>query len=86
MTTLEDLKGQDSELDHTSTMDTGHSPPGEKRELVQEKTLSTIDVENRAAHKGDHSDGAVDWTVRNVFAFIFLCMLYTGTRIIWNLR
>lgn len=81
MFALEDIKrGEETRLGHSSNVDAVQSPPGEKRMLMQEKSLSTIDVENRAAHKGDSSDGAVDWTVRNVFAFIFLCMLYTGTR------
>ena len=68
----------DASLSHTDTQDEG-SLSDEKHKLEQKKTLSEIDVENKAAFKGDDSDGAVDWTVRNILASIFLCMLYTGT-------
>jgi hypothetical protein len=79
MAAYEDIKGGHSaEIEHSENHETGYSSPDEKNELKQELTLSKIDVENRAAFKGDNSDGAVDWTVRNILASIFLCTLYTG--------
>ena len=84
MAAYEDVKaGHDGDLDHTLTHDTGNSSPDEKNELKQEKALSKIDVENSAAYKSDDSDGAVEWTIRNILASIFLCTLYTGT---WTMR
>ena len=80
MATYEDVKGgHDADLDHTVTHDTNDSLSDEKNELKQTQTLSKIDIENRAAYKGDDSDGSVDWTVRNILASVFLCTLYTGT-------
>jgi hypothetical protein len=37
-----------------------------------------VNVENRAAYKGDDSDGRVDWTLKQVLATIFLSGLYVG--------
>ena len=80
MAAYEDVQGdRDASLEHTETHDTRSESPDEKHSLEQKKTLSEIDVENKAAYKGDDSDGSVDWTVRNILASIFLCMLYTGT-------
>lgn len=66
-------------LEHSATHDTENSFTDEKKELSQQQTLSRIDVENKAAFKGDDSDGLVEWNLRNIIASIFLCMLYTGT-------
>jgi hypothetical protein len=74
-TTYEDVKNH-SALEHVDTRDDG-STHDEKVQLEQKKTLSEIDVENKAAYKGDDSDGSVDWSWRNIVASIFLCMLYT---------
>ena len=82
-TTYDDVKEGDDHppLEHTETQEgTGYSSLDEKNELKQAQTLSKIDVENHAAVKGDDSDGAVDWSFRNIMASIFLCTLYTGTR------
>lgn len=75
-TSYEDVKNHN--LAQIDTNDDAHSGHDEKKDLHQTKTLSEIDLENKAAFKGDESDGAVDWTVRNILASIFLCMLYTG--------
>ena len=73
--------GEHNQLEHTETQEEReYSLTDEKNELKQAQTLSQIDVENHAAVKGDDSDGAVDWTFRNIMASIFLCTLYTGTR------
>lgn len=74
--TYEDLKNH-SALDHVDTRDDG-STHDEKVQLEQKQTLSVIDIENKAAYKGDDSDGAVEWNAKNIIASIFLCMLYTG--------
>ena len=80
MANYEDAKGGNANtLEHTETNDTRPDSPDEKHQLEQANTLSVIDVENKAAFKGDDSDGAVDWNVRNILASIFLCTLYTGT-------
>lgn len=79
-TTHEEMKGErGATLQHVETNDTDRTPQEEKNVLEHQHTLSSIDVENKAAYKGDDSDGSVDWTVRNILASIFLCMLYTGS-------
>jgi len=76
MAAYEDVKGEGTTtLERTET---GYSSADEKHGLEQQQTLSEVDLENKAAYKGDNSDGAVDWTVRNILASIFLCTLYTG--------
>lgn len=75
-TTYEDVKNH-SALAHVDTRDDG-STHDEKVALEQKKTLSEIDIENKAAYKGDDSDGSVEWNLKNIIASIFLCMLYTG--------
>ena len=54
-------------------------PSDEKKDLTQVQTLSVVDIENKAAYKGDDSDGHVEWGFKNLAAALFLCMLYTGT-------
>jgi hypothetical protein len=78
MSSAEMKEQQNESLEHTTTRDADASSGEEKHDLHQAQTLSKIDVENKAAFKGDDSDGAVDWTFRNILASIFLCMLYTG--------
>lgn len=76
MASFEDEKrDHEASLEHTETHDTDHSS---NEKLEHQQTLSKIDIENKAAYKGDDSDGQIDWTVRNILASIFLCTLYTG--------
>jgi hypothetical protein len=51
----------------------------DEKDLSKVQTLGIVDVENKAAYKGDDSDGQVEWNFRNLAAATFLCMLYTGT-------
>jgi hypothetical protein len=37
-----------------------------------------VDLHNPDAEKGDDSDGKVNWTVKQIFATVFLCGLYVG--------
>lgn len=46
--------------------------------LHKEQTLSGVDMKNTSAIKGDDSDGKVVWSIRSIFAAIFLAALYTG--------
>lgn len=78
-TQFESVKNH-SALEHVDTRDDVSSAHDEKAQLEHQQTLSEIDLENKAAFKGDDSDGAVQWTFRNIMASIFLCMLYTGQR------
>ena len=77
---------------HTTTTDYAHekqevqyvehardSPTDSSHELQKERTLEGIDMANSYAIKGDDSDGKVTWSVRSIFAAIFLAALYTGT-------
>ena len=50
----------------------------EKHGLEKVQTLAIVDVENKAAFKGDESDGKVEWNFKSLAAATFLCMLYTG--------
>lgn len=50
----------------------------EKNDLQPVQTLAVVDVENKAAFKGDQSDGKVEWNFKSLAAATFLCMLYTG--------
>jgi hypothetical protein len=50
----------------------------EKHDLEKVQTLAVVDVENKAAFKGDESDGKVEWNFKSLAAATFLCMLYTG--------
>lgn len=77
MATHQDTKAEHT-LQHTETHDTDYSSAEKENVLEHQHTFSAVDVENKAAFKGDDSDGAVDWTLRNILASIFLCMLYTG--------
>lgn len=43
------------------------------------QTLGIVDIENKAAYKGDDSDGQVEWNFMNLASATVLCMLYTGT-------
>jgi hypothetical protein len=52
--------------------------PYDNNPLKKELTLTGIDTENRAAYKGDDSDGKVTWSIKRLFAGAFLAMLYTG--------
>ena len=48
-------------------------------ESQHEQTDQGVDMNNAHALKGDDSDGKVEWSVRSIFAAIFLAALYTGT-------
>lgn len=50
----------------------------EKNDLEKVQTLHVVDIENKAAFKGDESDGKVEWNLKSLAAATFLCMLYTG--------
>jgi hypothetical protein len=65
-------------LEHIETNEDNASTHHEKIELEHQYTLGEIDLENKAAHKGDDSDGHVDWTFKTIMASIFLAQLYTG--------
>ena len=53
-------------------------PRDEKHSPENVGALTVVDTENKAAYKGDESDGHVEWGFRNLAAAFFLCMLYTG--------
>lgn len=59
-----------------------HTPGDSSLELQKEMTLEGIDMNNSSAVKGDDSDGKVIWSVRSIFAAVFLAALYTG---MWSL-
>jgi hypothetical protein len=54
------------------------TPDESSHDLQKERTLEGIDMNNSYAVKGDDSDGKVEWTVRSMFAAVFLAALYTG--------
>ena len=45
---------------------------------VEEKRLSTNDLEKQGNVKSDDSDGRVDWYWRQILATLSLCCLYVG--------
>ena len=45
--------------------------------LKQLATLG-VDLENKNAHKGDDSDGRIDWTVKHFIAILALNAIYVG--------
>jgi hypothetical protein len=61
-------------IEHANT----HTTNDSAYDLQQEVTLSGVDMKNSHALKGDDSDGKVEWSVRSIFAAIFLAALYTG--------
>lgn len=65
-----------SEAHHVETTSVDAHDDTNGLEKVQ--TLAVVDIENKAAFKGDESDGKVDWNFKNLAAGFFLCMLYTG--------
>ena len=68
-----------NEKQETSFIENAHeSPVTASLNLEKEKTLEGIDVRNTHAFKGDDSDGKVKWSLRSIFAAIFLAGLYTG--------
>jgi len=69
-------------LDATFIEHASHDSPNEvSLNLEKECTLEGIDVKNTHAVKGDDSDGKVTWSIRSIFAAIFLAGLYTGISI-----
>lgn len=68
-----------NEKQETTYIENAHdSPTDASLNLEKERTLEGIDVQNRHALKGDDSDGKVVWSLRSIFAAIFLAGLYTG--------
>jgi hypothetical protein len=61
-------------IEDATTSPTTHS----MLELQKEVTLKGVDMNNTHALKGDDSDGKVEWSIRSIFAAIFLAALYTG--------
>ena len=66
--------GHQAEHVETNSLDANE----EKKDLSKVQTLAVVDVENKAAFKGDESDGKIEWTFKTLMAATFLCMLYTG--------
>ena len=77
MANMEEKQEFGHEAQHIETNSTHLSD--EKNDLDKVQTLGAIDIENKAAYKGDDSDGHVEWGFKNLAAATFLCMLYTGT-------
>ncbi|KAF7679895.1 mfs general substrate transporter [Alternaria burnsii] len=65
-------------IEHANT----HTTNDSAYDLQPEVTLSGVDMKNSHALKGDDSDGKVEWSVRSIFAAIFLAALYTGSQVI----
>ncbi len=76
MANIEEKQEFGHEAQHVET--NSMHPSDEKNDLDKVQTLAAIDVENKAAYKGDDSDGHVEWGLKNLAAAAFLCMLYTG--------
>lgn len=67
-----------NEKQDVSYIEHAHSHTDPSLELQKEMTLTGVDMNNTQAVKGDDSDGKVEWSVRSIFAAIFLAALYTG--------
>ena len=77
-TTTTDYAHEKQEVQYVEHVD--ESPTDSSHELQKERTLEGIDMTNSYAVKGDDSDGKVEWSIRSIFAAIFLAALYTGTQ------
>jgi hypothetical protein len=67
------------EKQETTYIEHAQDSPGDTTlNLDRERTLEGIDVNNTRAVKGDDSDGKVIWSIRSIFAAVFLAGLYTG--------
>jgi hypothetical protein len=69
--TSDNEKQEVNYVEHVETNDSTMNPH-------KEQTLSGVDMKNTSAVKGDDSDGKVIWSVRSMFAAVFLAALYTG--------
>ena len=76
MANMVEKQGIGHEAEHVETNSLHDST--EKNDLEKTHTLGVVDVENKAAYKGDDSDGHIEWGFKNLAAAFFLCMLYTG--------
>ncbi|KIW99735.1 uncharacterized protein Z518_11148 [Rhinocladiella mackenziei CBS 650.93] len=75
---IRESREEDLPIDQVPTLDREKEPDdGESSNIEKKVTLSKFDLENRAAHKGDDSDGRVEWNWRSRCACFFLCTLYT---------
>ncbi|EAT86456.2 hypothetical protein SNOG_06625 [Parastagonospora nodorum SN15] len=80
-TTTTDYAHEKQEVQYVEHVD--ESPTDSSHELQKERTLEGIDMTNSYAVKGDDSDGKVEWSIRSIFAAIFLAALYTvGSQVI----
>ncbi|KAF2276912.1 MFS general substrate transporter [Westerdykella ornata] len=80
---VRDEETQTSEKGTTTFIENADGSQAESSlNLEKERTLDGIDIQNSRAFLGDDSDGKVTWTVRSIFAAIFLAGLYTGSQII----
>jgi hypothetical protein len=75
-TTQTDYANEKQEVNH---VEHAASPTDMSLSLQKELTLQGVDMNNTQALKGDDSDGKVEWSVRSIFAAIFLAALYTGS-------
>ncbi|KAH9859627.1 hypothetical protein IAQ61_011408 [Plenodomus lingam] len=71
-----------NEKQEVSYAENAHEPADSSLDLQKEMTLQGVDMKNTHAVKGDDSDGKIIWSVRSIFAAIFLAALYTGSQII----
>lgn len=75
-----DYANEKQDIQHVEQL--SDRPTESSHELQKERTLEGIDMKNSRAVKGDDSDGKVIWSVRSIFAAIFLASLYTGSQVI----
>jgi hypothetical protein len=73
-----DYDKEKQQVNHHIEHATTHTTSDSVLDLQPELTLQGVDMKNSHALKGDDSDGKVEWSVRSIFAAIFLAALYTG--------
>lgn len=78
MVTQTVTKDYGNEKQDVNYAENAHASTDSELELQKEMTLEGIDMNNSHAVKGDDSDGKVIWSMRSIFAAIFLAALYTG--------
>ncbi|CAG5158691.1 uncharacterized protein ALTATR162_LOCUS5208 [Alternaria atra] len=77
-----DYDKEKQQVNHHIEHATTHTTSDSVLDLQPELTLQGVDMKNSHALKGDDSDGKVEWSVRSIFAAIFLAALYTGSQVI----
>jgi len=77
-----DYEKEKQQVSHHIEHANPHHGTGLSLESQQEQTDQGVDMNNAHALKGDDSDGKVEWSVRSIFAAIFLAALYTGSQVI----